>query len=118
QNPITWTVRGLCRRMGIAYGGASTLRQLKAAIRATHGIAIHTEEALYSRAEKGPLPSQERGYHLYAEFAFRNEALPGGGTADLNAVWFADWYLANLNALHAAPLDYDLWQALDQRSPI
>jgi hypothetical protein len=37
---------------------------------------------------------------------------------DANAVWLADWYLANLNALFCAPVDYALWQALDQRSPI
>ena len=38
--------------------------------------------------------------------------------AETNAVWFADWYLENLNALYSAPLDYRLWQMLDRKSPI
>ena len=36
----------------------------------------------------------------------------------MNAVWFDDWLLANLNSLYAAPLDYFLWQALNDKSPI
>gem|GEM_PF-5624161 len=79
QNPITWSWRDLCRRMGIAYGGKTTLAQLKAAIRSTHGIVLYTEEALFSRPAQRALPSQERGYHLYANFAFKNDPLPEGG---------------------------------------
>ena len=118
QNPITWTWRDLCRRMDIAYGGHTTIRQLKAAVRSTHGIVLHTEHALFSRSTGQPLPSTERGYHLYSDYIFRNDPRPDGSTADTNAVWFADWYLENLNGLYSAPVDYDLWQSLDHKSPI
>jgi hypothetical protein len=117
-NPITWSWRDLCRRMDIAYGGRTTVRQLKEAIRSTHGIVIHTQEALFSRAEQRPLPATERGHHLYSDFVFVNEERPDGTTADLNAVWFAEWYLNNLNSRYVAPLDYRLWQALDHKSSI
>lgn len=117
-NPITWSWRDLCRRMDIAYGGGTTVRQLKEAIRSTHGIVIHSKEALFSRVEQRPLPATERGHHLYADFVFVNEERPDGTTADLNAVWFADWYLNNLNSRYVAPLDHRLWQSLDHKSSI
>lgn len=118
ENPVVWTWHDLCRRMGISYGGQTTIRQLKAAIRAVHGIVIHTSEALYSRPDAKPLSMQERGYHLYTDFVFVNERLASGGVSEQNAVWFADWYLSNLNALFSAPLDYFLWQSLERQSPI
>lgn len=118
QNPITWRWRDLCRRMDIVYGGGTTLRQLKAAIRSTHGVVIHTEQALINRLDKKPLPAIERGYHLYSDYIFAHEPASNGQIADINGVWFADWYLQNLNNMHSAPLDYGLWQSLDQESPI
>lgn len=106
QNPITWTWRDLCRRMEIAYAGSKTVGELKRAIRSTHGVVIHSQCALYSRTEDQPLPSHERGHHLYSDYAFCNEPLPDGTVADRNAVWLADWYLDNLNALYSAPLEF------------
>lgn len=117
SNPITWTWRDLCRRMEIAYGGRKTLKEIKTAIRSTHGVVIHSQYALYSRSEGQPLPLHERGHHLYSDYAFSNEARSDGTVADTNAVWFADWYLDNLNAMYSAPIDYDLWKSLEARGP-
>jgi len=117
QNPITWNWRDLCRRMDIAYAGKKTLAELKRAIRSTHGVVIRSQYALYNRSQKEPLPFHERGHHLYSDYAFCNEPLPDGTIADRNAVWFADWYLENLNAFYSAPLDYALWRSLEARSP-
>jgi hypothetical protein len=44
--------------------------------------------------------------------------MPGGGMADTNHLWLSRWYLDNLNALFTAPLDYDLWRRLDEKSSI
>jgi hypothetical protein len=117
KNPITWTWRDLCRRMNNAYGGQKTLKEIKTAIRSTHGIVIRSQYALYSRSDGQPLPLHERGHHLYSDYAFSNEPRSDGTVADANAVWFADWYLDNLNALYSAPIDYDLWRSLEARSP-
>src|SRR2546430_2647076 len=73
---------------------------------------------LFARRSGVPLPSVERGYHLYEDYAFVNDPAGEGRATDANAVWLADWYLGNLNALFSAPLDYGLWQRLDGRSPI
>lgn len=116
-NPITWAWRDLCRRMDIAYGGQKTLKEIKTAIRSTHGVVIHSQYALYSRSDGQPLPLSDRGHHLYNDYAFCNEPRSNGTIADTNAVWFADWYLDSLNALYSAPIDYDLWKSLEARSP-
>lgn len=118
KNPITWTWRELCDRMGIAYGGKTTLRQLKKAIQSIHGVVIHSSEAIYSRLQGNALPVGEAGYHLYSAYAFRNETRPDGSVMDSNGVWFADWFLDNLNAFFSAPLNYDLWLSLDRHGPI
>lgn len=117
-NPVTWTWRDLCRRMDIAYSGSKILHEIKNAVRSTHGVIIQSQYALYSRAAGQALPLHERGHHLYADYAFCNETRPDGTVADTNAVWFADWYLDNLNALYSAPIDYELWKSLEARSPI
>ena len=111
-------MRDLCRRMDIAYAGQKGVREIKAAIRATHGVVIHTQFALFASATGQALPMHERGHHLYNDYAFCNETRPDGTIADANAVWFADWYLDNLNALYSAPLDFELWKSLEARSPI
>ncbi len=117
KNPIGFTWRDLARRIQSAHGG-DKIDRLKEAIRSIHGVVLTTEYALKSGTDKQALPSRERGYHLYSDFAFLNDELPGGGIADRNFVWFDAWYLANLNSFYAAPIDYHLWRALNERSPI
>ena len=103
--------------MEIAYGGQKTLKEIKTAIRSTHGVVIHSQYALYSRSDGQPLPLHERGHHLYSDYAFSNEPRSDGTVADTNAVWFADWYLDNLNALYSAPIDYDLMEVPGSPQP-
>src|SRR4051812_47200557 len=93
-----------------------TVERLKAAIRSTKGLMISSQYAIYSKEAGKLIRTQERDLGLYDEVTFASEMLPDGSTADTNQLWLADWYLANLNALFTAPLDYDLWRQLDQRS--
>lgn len=117
QNPVAFTWRDLARRIQIAVGGNKVAR-MKEAIRSIHGVIISTEYALKRGVDRQPLPAQEHGYHLYSQYAFVNDQLPDGRMADRNYVWFADWYLANLNAFYAAPINYPLWVTLNEQSPI
>lgn len=118
-NPITWSWREFCRRMGITSSG-QIVRHIKAALKATRGLIIESRLAIYSKPDKRPLStgSHERYLSLYSDLVFMNDRRPDGTVADTNAVWLADWYLANINALFTAPLNYSLWLWLDQRSPI
>jgi hypothetical protein len=117
RNPLTWTWRDLCRRMGISYGG-QMVTHLKDAITSTAALFIHSEYALYSKADKQPIRTQQEGLHLYDRVVFLGSQLPDGTTADTNHLWFSDWYLSNLNAMFTAPLDYTLWRHLDEHSTI
>lgn len=117
ENPIIWSWRDLCRRMNIEYGGWVVLR-LKEAIKSTVGLMIHSEYALYSKPDGALLHTHQDCLHLYERVQFSGTPLPDGSTVEINSLWLSHWYLANLNALHTAPLDYQLWCMFDERSPI
>ncbi len=118
RNPVDFTWRELARTMGRSWAGEKTTEPLKAAIRSTFGAIITSCYALKSGATRKSLPARERGYRLYADYVFLNEPMPDGTIADGNYVWFDDWYLANLNNFYTAQLDYDLWQRLNNQSPV
>jgi hypothetical protein len=117
QNPITWAWRDLCRRMKISCSGR-TVQRLKAAIASTASLSIMSVYALYSKPAGKRICTREDVLHLYDRVSFLGTELPEGGASDTNQVWLSEWYLANLNAFFTAPLDYELWLYLDQRSPI
>lgn len=118
ENPVVFSWRDLCRRIGTAYAGRSSITEMKAAIRSTHGILIHSQSALITRPSGEPLPALERGYHLYESYVFANDLDDDGNVSDANLVWFADWYIENLNRLYTAPVDFATWQTLDRSSTI
>jgi hypothetical protein len=61
---------------------------------------------------------RESWRRLYAECEFLNDARADGSVVDTNRLWLAPWYLESLNALHAAPVDYELWKRLEQVGPL
>jgi hypothetical protein len=116
-NPIEFTWRELMDTINLVPSGR-TEQQLKQAIRSIAGTRIRTKHAL-KNAEGRHLKSRERGYGLYTEYVFFDELLPDNETvADKNFLWLAEWYLANINSLYCSPLDHELWQRLDDISPI
>jgi hypothetical protein len=110
ENPVTWTWRDLCRRMGLPNSGRRDA-EFKQAIRATWGLRIFGLERLDGRV-------RESWRRLYAECEFQNDARADGTVADANRLWLAPWYLDSLNALHAAPVDYGLWKQLERVGPL
>lgn len=115
-NPISWSWRNLCARLGVQPSGWE-LRSLKEAIEATAGLTIFSRDALYSKPT-GQRLSSRKALHLYDTVVFVNETLPDGSTADTNYLWLSQWYLDNLNSLFTAPLDHELWRYLEKQSPI
>jgi hypothetical protein len=85
--------------------------EFKRAIRATWGLKIFGLERLDGRV-------RESWRRLYAECEFQNDARADGSVVDTNQLWLAPWYLESLNALHAAPVDYELWKRLEQVGPL
>ena len=117
ENPIPFSWRDLCKRMGVSYSG-KMIENLKAAVESTRFLGIKSQYALWSKAEARLLRTQEDALSLYDRVSFIGGELPGGETADTNYLWLSGWYLDNLNAMHTAPLHYELWRWLDDQSPI
>ena len=116
-NPIEFTWRELMHTIGIQPNGGA-VDQMKMAIRSIEGTRIRSKFAL-KNAEGKHLKSRERGYGLYSEYVFFDELMPDNKTiASKNFVWFADWYLANINSLYCSPIDHNLWKQLEAKSPI
>ena len=118
RNPIAFTWRQLAREMQVAYSGSTTITRLKDALYSTLGTMIKSTYALKHGTSRETLPARERGYSLYTECLFTNEPKSDGTLAERNYVTLADWYLANLNALYAVPIDYALWNRLNDQSPL
>jgi hypothetical protein len=78
---------------------------------------IESSGAIYSKATGQPLVLAEDDRSLYSQVRFYTRRAADGAAHD-NAVWLAQWYLDNLNALYTAPLDHELWRRLDRNSPI
>lgn len=116
KNPVTWTWRNLCVRLGVQPSGR-TFQRLKKAIEATAGLTIYSSDALYSKPTGQQLDTSQ-ATHLYDRVVFVNGTMPDGRVADANYLWLSQWYLDNLNSFFTAPLDHDLWRFLDKRSPI
>jgi hypothetical protein len=110
ENPLTWTWRELCRRMGLPNSGRRD-GEFKRAIRATWGLKIFGLERIDGRV-------RESWRRLYAECEFLNDRRGDGSAVDANRLWLAPWYLDSLNALHAAPVDYGLWKQLERVGPL
>jgi hypothetical protein len=117
MNPITWTWRDLCRRMGIVAGG-HIVQQLQTAIVSTAGLMLWSEFALYVKPDKTRMHNRQDALHLYEQVTFSGQRLPDGSVAEENFVWLADWYAKNLNSLFTQPLNYSLWRELDAHSTI
>ncbi len=117
ENPIRFSWRELAERAKLAWAGGRMIPRMKRAIEATHGVVIRTSHALITREPSGkkPMPTCERGYHLYEKYYFANDVLPDGTVASENQLWLSDWYVENLSSLYSGPIKYDLWLDLNQR---
>ena len=109
-NPLQWSWRELCRRMGLPNSGRRD-GEFKRAIRASWGLKLFGLQKLDGRVT-------ESWRRLYAECEFQNEQRADGSVADVNRLWLAPWYLDSLNALHSAPVDYALWKRLEDVGPL
>lgn len=110
ENPVCWTWRDLCRRMGLPNSGRR-VAELKGALRASWGLKIFGMTASEGK-------SRESWRRLYSDCVFQNDRDADGKLADANRLWLSHWYLESLNALHSAPVDYELWKRLERVGPL
>jgi len=102
RNPIPFSMRDVCRRMGITYSGR-TAEAIKAALLRITSTMVESKRTFYSKPKQRWL---EDNFHLYERVVYRGEALPDGAVpADTNYLFLGSWYVENLNALYVTLLD-------------
>jgi hypothetical protein len=103
RNPIPFSLRELCRRMGIAYAGSKTIAAIKAALLRITSTMVESTRTFYSKPKKRWI---EDNFHLYDRVVYRGDDLPDSAVpADTNYLFLGSWYLENLNALYVSLLD-------------
>jgi hypothetical protein len=102
RNPIPFSMRDVCRRMGITYSGR-TAEAIKAAFLRITSTMVESKRTFYSKPKKRWL---EDNFHLYDRVVYRGDELPDSAVpADTNYLFLGSWYLENLNALYVSLLD-------------
>jgi hypothetical protein len=103
RNPIPFSMRELCRRMGISYAGSKTIAEIKAAFLRITSTMVESKRTFYSKPKKRWI---EDNFHLYDRVVYRGDELPDSAVpADTNYLFLGSWYLENLNALYVSLLD-------------
>jgi hypothetical protein len=119
RNPVQFSWRQLATEMGVSYSGGKMIKDMKAAIRSTHGTIIRTDQALIDGTMKErPTIRRERGLQLYQDYTFHDETRDDGSICDRNEITLSDWYFNNLQARYVQPLDFTIWQTLNRKTPI
>lgn len=119
RNPIQFSWRQLAVEMGVSYGGGKMIKDMKSAIRSTHGTIIRTDQALIDgTVEDRPTIRRERGLQLYQDYTFHDEIRDDGSACDRNEITLSDWYFNNLQARYVQPLNFAVWQTLNRKTPI
>jgi len=102
RNPIPFSMRDVCRRMGITYSGR-TAEAIKAAFLRITSTMVESKRTFYSKPKKRWI---EDNFHLYDRVVYRGDELPESTVpADTNYLFLGSWYLENLNALYVSLLD-------------
>ena len=102
RNPIPFSMRDVCRRMGITYSGR-TAEAIKAALLRITSTMVESKRTFYSKPKKRWI---EDNFHLYDRVVYRGDELPDSAVpADTNYLFLGSWYLENLNALYVSLLD-------------
>ena len=103
RNPVPFSMRDVCRRMGTSYAGSKTIAEIKAAFLRITSTMVESKRTFYSKPKKRWI---EDNFHLYERVIYRGEELPDGEVqADTNYLFLGSWYLENLNALYVTLLD-------------
>ena len=111
RNPVPFSLRGLCRRMGIACSG-KTDREIKAAFQRICHTVVESKRTFYCKPKKRWI---EDNFQLYDQVVYRGEKMSeGSAVADTNYLYLGSWYLGNMNALYVTLLDYRYRRSLSE----
>ena len=110
ENPISFSLYDLCKRMGIKGGG--NYQQIKKALERIQTTVIKSENAFYHKGNKKWISSV---FCLYDAVIFRGEQLEDGSIAEINLLFLSDIYLQSLNSHNTKLINYTYWRSLKSK---
>lgn len=112
QNPISFSIYELCKKMGLEDFGGTEYGKVKDSLKRLTVTPIESQGTFYNKQEKRWINDV---FHLYDRVLFKGDQLPNGVVAETNHLYLSSWYLENLNALYIRPVDYDYYKNLKSR---
>lgn len=115
KNPIVFSLRDLCRKIGIK-GAGRDIRRIKQSLRRMVATVISTDGIYYQKALRETLSDT---FHLYDSVKLvdrTKKAKSENKKAEVNLLYLSKPYLENINALYFQYTDYEYWRSLT--SPI
>ena len=111
------SLRGLCRRMGLADSGKNK-KQIKDALFRIAGTEVYTQNTFFLR-DQGTYWTESRqmgGYFHIWDVFWTGEQLPTGTTAECIYLYLNPPFVLSLNAFYLKPIDFDYYWGL--QSPV
>ena len=112
ENPISFSIYELCKRMGISFKGGGNFEKVKQSLEKIRATTIKSEGALYYKKDKKWLT---KVFGLYDGIVFRGDQLEGNIIAETNLLYLSDIYLQNLNSFYIKPIDYTYQKSLESK---
>jgi len=112
ENPISFSIYELCKRMGISFKGGGNFEKVKQSLEKIRATTIKSEGALYYKKDKKWL---SKVFGLYDGVVFRGDQLEGNIIAETNLLYLSDIYLQNLNSFYIKPIDYTYQKSLESK---
>ena len=114
QNPITFTIYDVCKRLESKPSGR-TRRQVKDAIRATRLAGVEIKRSFTTKNQRRL--SFEDIQNLYSRVIFFGDEDPETGESiEYSAVWLADFYVDSLNSGYFRPIDFEYYKLIRKAS--
>lgn len=114
QNPITFTIYDICKRLELKPSG-STYREVKDAILATRFAGIEIQGSFVTK--DGRRPTFTDTPNLYPRVIFFGDEDPETGEpSEIFAVWLADFYINSLNSGYFRPIDFEYYKLIRKAS--
>ena len=112
ENPISFSIYELCKRMGISFKGGGNFEKVKQSLEKIRATTIKSEGSLYYKKDKKWL---SKVFGLYDGVVFRGDQLEGNIIAETNLLYLSDIYLQNLNSFYIKPIDYTYQKSLESK---
>ena len=114
QNPISFTIYDICKRLGFKPSGR-TRRKIRNAILSTRSALIEINQSFATK--DGRRPSFTDTQNLYPRVIFFGDQDPETGEpVEYSAVWLADFYVDSLNRRYFRPLDFEYFKHIRKAS--